>query len=65
MNEMSSVTRSTAASTKQTAAAINSLSLLVDNLNETVSRFRLPVAGSDYTEHTGGHGAQPRLVASR
>jgi len=65
MNEMSSVTRSTAASTKQTAAAINSLSLLVDNLNETVSRFKLPVAGSDYTEHTGSHGAQPRLVASR
>jgi twitching motility protein PilJ len=65
MNEMSSVTRSTAASTKQTAAAINSLSLLVDNLNATVSRFRLPASGGDYTEYTGSHGSQPRLVASR
>jgi methyl-accepting chemotaxis protein len=64
MNEMSSVTRGTAASTKQTAAAINSLSLLVDNLNATVSRFKLPAAGSDYTEYSG-HGNQPRLVASR
>jgi methyl-accepting chemotaxis protein len=64
MNEMSSVTRNTAASTKQTAAAINSLALLVDNLNDTVSRFKLPAAGSDYTEYAG-HGTQPRLVASR
>jgi len=63
MNEMSSVTRNTAASTKQTADAINSLALLVDNLNATVSRFKLPPAGSDYTEYTGH--AQPRLVASR
>src|SRR5262245_38909517 len=65
MNEMSSVTRNTAASTKQTAAAINSLSLLVDNLNATVTRFKLPAAGGDYTEYTNAHGAQPRLVASR
>jgi methyl-accepting chemotaxis protein len=64
MNEMSSVTRNTAASTKQTAAAINSLALLVDNLNATVSRFKLPAAGSDYTEYAG-HGSQPRLVAAR
>jgi twitching motility protein PilJ len=65
MNEMSSVTRNTAASTKQTAAAINSLSLLVDNLNATVTRFKLPAAGSDYTEYTNAHGTQPRLVAAR
>jgi len=64
MNEMSSVTRNTAASTKQTAAAINSLALLVDNLNATVTRFKLPASGSDYTEYTSTHG-QPRLVAAR
>jgi twitching motility protein PilJ len=64
MNEMSSVTRNTAASTKQTAAAINSLALLVDNLNATVSRFKLPATGSDYTEYAS-HGSQPRLVAAR
>jgi methyl-accepting chemotaxis protein len=59
MNEMSAVTRSTAAGTKQTAAAINSLGLLVDNLNATVTRFKLPAAGSDAPF------TQPRLVASR
>ena len=61
MNEMSSVTRNTAASTKQTAAAIGSLALLVDNLNATVSRFKLP-AGSDSDVNEFN---QPRLVASR
>ena len=59
MNEMSAVTRSTAAGTKQTAAAINSLGLLVDNLNATVTRFKLPTAGSEAPF------TQPRLVASR
>jgi hypothetical protein len=56
---MSAVTRSTAAGTKQTAAAINSLGLLVDNLNATVTRFKLPAAGSEAAF------TQPRLVASR
>jgi hypothetical protein len=37
----------------------------VDNLNATVSRFKLPAAGGDYTEYTSSHGTQPRLVASR
>jgi methyl-accepting chemotaxis protein len=60
MNEMSSVTRNTASGTKQTAAAITSLALLVDNLNATVSRFKLPAAGSDVSEYS-----HPRLVASR
>jgi methyl-accepting chemotaxis protein len=59
MNEMSAVTRSTAAGTKQTAAAINSLGLLVDNLNATVTRFKVPVTGTEASF------AQPRLVASR
>lgn len=59
MNEMSAVTRSTASGTKQTAAAINSLGLLVDNLNATVTRFKLPAAGSEAPF------TQPRLVASR
>ena len=53
MNEMSTVTRTTAASTKQTATAINSLGLLVETLNAVVSRFRLPGA------------ADPRFVAAR
>ncbi len=60
MNEMSSVTRNTAASTKQTAAAITSLALLVDNLNDTVSRFKLPAASLEFSEFS-----HPRLVASR
>src|SRR5262245_18025709 len=42
MNEMSSVTRTTAASTKQTASAINALGLLVETLNAVPWRFRLP-----------------------
>jgi len=61
MNEMSSVTRNTAASSKQTAAAITSLALLVDNLNATVSRFKLPAGtGAELNDFN-----QPRLVASR
>jgi twitching motility protein PilJ len=60
MNEMSSVTKNTAASTKQTAVAFNSLALLVDNLNATVSRFKLPTGGVEVAEFS-----QPRLVASR
>ena len=54
------MTKNTAASTKQTAVAINSLALLVDNLNATVSRFKLPPAGPEVAEFS-----QPRLVASR
>jgi twitching motility protein PilJ len=61
MNEMSSVTRNTAASTKQTADAINSLGLLVDNLNAIVSRFKLPAPGVDAAAALN----HPRLVASR
>jgi len=61
MNEMSSVTRNTAAGTKQTADAISSLGLLVDNLNASVSRFKLPSPESDASS-TFSH---PRLVASR
>ena len=61
MNEMSSVTRNTAASTKQTADAINSLGLLVDNLNAIVSRFKLPAPESDAAKAF----SHPRLVASR
>jgi methyl-accepting chemotaxis protein len=60
MNEMSAVTRNTASGTKQTAAAINSLGLLVDNLNAIVTRFKLPQADADSPAFT-----QPRLVASR
>jgi len=60
MTEMSSVTKSTAASTKQTASAITSLALLVDSLNAAASRFKLPPAAVDVAPI-----AQPRLVASR
>jgi methyl-accepting chemotaxis protein len=60
MNEMSAVTRNTASGTKQTAAAINSLGLLVDNLNAIVTRFKLPQPEADAPSFT-----QPRLVASR
>jgi methyl-accepting chemotaxis protein len=60
MNEMSSVTRNTAANTKQTAAAIGSLALLADNLMASVARFKLP-AGETPDTHVG----VPRLVASR
>jgi methyl-accepting chemotaxis protein len=42
MNEMSSVTRSTAASSKETATAIGSLAAIADSLNGSVARFRLP-----------------------
>ncbi|HYM26000.1 MAG TPA: methyl-accepting chemotaxis protein, partial [Vicinamibacterales bacterium] len=59
MNEMSSVTRTTAASTKQTATAINALGLLVETLNAVVTRFRLPEAAD------APAAAHPRLVASR
>ena len=61
MNEMSSVTRNTAAGTKQTADAISSLGLLVDNLNASVSRFKLPSPESDASSAF----SHPRLVASR
>jgi len=60
MTEMSSVTKSTAASTKQTASAITSLALLVDNLNTAASRFKLPSASVEAAPIP-----QPRLVASR
>jgi len=60
MTEMSSVTKNTAASTKQTASSINALALLVDNLNATVSRFKLPADAAD-----AGTVGPPRLVASR
>jgi methyl-accepting chemotaxis protein len=45
MNEMSSVTRTTAQSTKETANAIGSLAMLADNLNLSVARFKLPTNG--------------------
>ncbi len=60
MTEMSSVTKNSAASTKQTAGAITALALLVDDLNAAVSRFRLPSASGEMAPI-----AQPRLVASR
>ncbi len=60
MTEMSSVTKNTAMSTKATAASINSLGQLVDDLNDAVSRFKLPVASGDVA--LAGH---PRLVAAR
>ena len=44
MTQMSSVTRTTATSTKETATAIGSLAALADNLNGSVARFRLPAA---------------------
>ena len=60
MNEMSSVTRNTAANTKQTAASIGSLGLLADKLNASVARFKLPnETASQVSPNT------PRLVASR
>jgi methyl-accepting chemotaxis protein len=46
MTEMSSVTRSTATSSKETATAIGSLAALADNLNGSVARFRLPATAS-------------------
>ncbi len=46
MNEMSSVTRTTATSTKETAVAIGSLSALADGLNKSVARFKLPTNGN-------------------
>jgi hypothetical protein len=54
------VTRNTASSTKQTAAAINSLGLLVDNLNAIVSRFKVPATGNETAQLN-----QPRLAAIR
>ncbi len=60
MTEMSAVTKNTATSTKQTAAAITSLALLVDNLTATASRFKLPPPATEPSPVT-----QPRLVASR
>jgi len=42
MTEMSSVTRTTASSSKQTATAIGSLAAMADTLNGSVARFRLP-----------------------
>jgi methyl-accepting chemotaxis protein len=59
MNEMSSVTRATAANTKQTAGSIGSLALLADNLNASVARFNLPAADVVAAPPA------PRLVASR
>ena len=59
MTEMSSVTKNSALSTKQTAASITSLALLVDNLNAAASRFKLPAPVAEPTV------VQPRLVASR
>ena len=59
MTEMSSVTKNSALATKQTAASISSLALLVDNLNAAASRFKLPAPVAETTI------VQPRLVASR
>ena len=42
MNAMSSVTRTTASSSKETATAIGALAAIADNLNGSVTRFRLP-----------------------
>src|SRR5262245_42935210 len=60
MNEMSSVTRNTAANTKQTAASIGSLGLLADKLSASVARFKLPNETASQVSQTA-----PRLVASR
>jgi twitching motility protein PilJ len=57
MTEMSTVTKNSALSTKQTAASITSLAQLVDSLNAAASRFKLPGVETA--------AAQPRLVASR
>jgi twitching motility protein PilJ len=62
MTEMSSVTKNSALSTKQTAASINSLAQLVDNLNAAASRFKLPPPETTTSTTTT---ALPRLVASR
>jgi methyl-accepting chemotaxis protein len=42
MTQMSSVTRTTASSSKETATAIGALAAIADNLNGSVTRFRLP-----------------------
>lgn len=46
MAEMSSVTKTTANSTKDTAGAIGALAMLADNLNTSVSRFKLSSNGN-------------------
>ncbi len=46
MNEMSGVTQANANSTRETAAAIGSLSLLAESLNNSVARFKLPGNGN-------------------
>jgi twitching motility protein PilJ len=61
MTEMSSVTRTTASGTKETAVAISSLAMLAETLNASVARFKLPVVAPD-AAHAG---QQPRLVAAR
>jgi twitching motility protein PilJ len=56
MNEMSVVTRNTAASSKETASAVGSLALMANTLNEFVARFKVP---------TNGHGAAHAVVATQ
>jgi twitching motility protein PilJ len=46
MNEMSGVTQTNANSTRETAAAIGSLSLLAESLHSSVARFKLPGNGN-------------------
>jgi twitching motility protein PilJ len=53
MTEMSSVTKTTASSTKDTAEAISALAMLADNLTTSVSRFKLPANGNG---HGNGNG---------
>jgi twitching motility protein PilJ len=48
MNEMSAVTRTTAASSKETAVAIASLASMADNLNSSVARFKVPTNGAGH-----------------
>jgi twitching motility protein PilJ len=60
MTEMSTVTKSTAASTKETVSALTSLAQLVDALNTAASRFKLPVERAASVSI-----ADPRLVVAR
>ena len=62
MTEMPPVTTTSAASPRQTAAALTSLALLVDNLNAAASRFTLPPAPAPAETAPP---ATPRLVAAR